>query len=765
MNFRLSRRSILTLSVLAAVACGGSDGVSPSNEPPADIAPLSDLTRASLVGATIPGGLSVKVTDASGRPVKGANVAFAVTLGNGLTSPRLAETDANGVAKTTWTLGTIAGGNEVTAGVSGVEKVVKFSATGAAGAVNAISLSTRSTRLLVGVDTTRIVARAVDLFGNSTDAQPTFTVRDPTLIAIDNAGLVRALRRGASTWVVANASGMTDSTRVTVLDVGQSICTGAANPVELAIGQVITDVTAAGYCVHASTDAAEYAIIPFYNASVSSATTRLELLGQGLSPIPAVTAASLSSSLDFDQLSAPTPPFVPDYARESRMRAQERTESASRLAGARSWMRAQRNVVGGAAAASAIPAIGDLLKLNTTAIDFCDNPDYRTGRVVAITDRAIVVADTANPAGGFTSDEYRSFGVTFDTLVDPLDRKTFGDPSDIDNNGHVLIFFTRAVNELTTANASGVYLGYYYQRDLFPKTSTAGTCAGSNVAEILYLLVPDPNGTVNTNVRRKSDVLTFTLGTAAHEYQHLINASRRMYVNKFGAAFEEKWLDEGLSHIAEDLNFWTSSGKSPRQNLDVSLFNDPKVTAAYSTFMNFNRSRYVQYLGRTESQAPIGADAFDDDLYTRGAVWSFLRYAADRLGGGDAESQFWYKLVNDNATGLANLEMALGTPPGPWIRDWAISVYLDDLASGVNPRFTQPSFNMRSIVTNGGTGISYPLVTRTLNNNVSTSLTLAAYGVSFLRFSVAKGQEALLTATSGGLPLPQSVQLAVVRVR
>ena len=44
------------------------------------------------------------------------------------------------------------------------------------------------------------------------------------------------------------------------------------------------------------------------------------------------------------------------------------------------------------------------------------------GKVVAITDKAIVVADTANPAGGFTDAEYRSIGVTFDTLVDPVDR-------------------------------------------------------------------------------------------------------------------------------------------------------------------------------------------------------------------------------------------------------------------------------------------------------------------------------------------------------
>ena len=50
----------------------------------------------------------------------GAAVAFAVTAGNGVTSPRVAITDAAGQASATWTLGTIAGPNQVTASVMGV---------------------------------------------------------------------------------------------------------------------------------------------------------------------------------------------------------------------------------------------------------------------------------------------------------------------------------------------------------------------------------------------------------------------------------------------------------------------------------------------------------------------------------------------------------------------------------------------------------------------------------------------------------------------
>jgi hypothetical protein len=390
----------------------------------------------------------------------------------------------------------------------------------------------------------------------------------------------------------------------------------------------------------------------------------------------------------------------------------------------------------------------------------------RTGRVAAVTDKAIVVADTSNPAGGFTDDEYKSIGVTFDTLVDPVDRGAFGAPSDIDGNGHVILFFTRAVNEITPPGALGVTLGFFYARDLYPKIAAPGPCPGSNAAEMFYVLVPDTGGVVNNNKRSKSLVQTLSNGTVAHEYQHLINSSRRMYVNGVGTAFEERWLDEGLSHIAEELNFFRAANRSPRTNIDATAFGDPLFVSSYSVFAINNFRRYAIYLGSPETQAPIGFDANDDDLATRGAIWSFLRYAADHLPAG-AESAFWFNLVNSKTSGMANLTSALGSgaPPAPLLHDWAISVFLDDNSTNVDERYLQPSWNARSVLTGGGLSTAFPLLARTLSDNVQTSLNMVGYGVSFLRFSVANGQDALLTVTSNGQPLAAAMQVSVVRVR
>jgi len=744
-----------------AIAACGHDSTSPSAGPPARLDPLSDQNRSAQVGTIVRGGIVVKVSDNSGHPVVGATVALAVTLGNGVTLPRVAVTDAKGQATAAWTLGTIIGQNEVTASVDGVVTSIKFSAMGVAGPVSNISITPQNPRLLVNVDSVRVSAKSLDAFGNTATPAPTLVSRDPTLVTVDATGLVRVVRRGSGTYVVASAGGKSDSVLVTVLAAGQSICTAAATPVEMSVGQVITDVSAQGFCVHGATANAEYALIPFYDSGVASATTNVEVRGLGLVSVPLPSPNLIPRA----NVMPAIPAIVPNDAFEAGLRERERSEAARRFGNAGGARPALRNSVA-ATAALAVPAVGDLLQLNANAFDFCDNPSMRTGRVMAVTDKAIVVADTGNPVGGFTAEEYRSIGVTFDTLVDPTDRGAFGAPSDIDNNGHVIMFFTQAVNELTPPQSSTVTLGFFYARDLYPKAAPApGPCLGSNVGEVFYLLVPDTGGVVNSNKRSKSLVTTLTNGTVAHEYQHLINASRRMYVNSVGTAFEERWLDEGMAHIAEELNFFRAAGRSPRSNLDASIFSDPLVSAAYSTFSLNNFRRYAQYLPRTETQGPVGFDAFDDDLPTRGAVWNFLRFAADHLGPTN-ENSLWFKIVNAKTSGMTNLTSALGVAPSTLLRDWATSVFLDDNAASVDPRFQQPSWNARSIITGNGTSVPFPLVTRLLNVDGSLlSTNLVGNGVAFLRFSVPSGQDALLTTTSGGQTLPSSVKLSVVRIR
>lgn len=321
---------------------------------------------------------------------------------------------------------------------------------------------------------------------------------------------------------------------------------------------------------------------------------------------------------------------------------------------------------------------GNILDFNV-GLSPCSAPDMRRGRVVAVTERAIVIADTANPIGGFTDEEYRAVGVTFDTLVAPLDEDNFGTPADVDDNGRVLLFFTRAVNALTTRGDDAVVGGFFFARDLFPKLSQNGLdgCSASNEGEMFYLLVPDPQATVS-DARSKDYVRAQTIATTAHEYQHLINASRRLYVNTTAQAFEETWLNEGLSHVAEELMFYHATGLQSRQNIDITMLRASAARlAAFNEFQNFNFGRYRTYLEATTDHGPYHEDD-NDDLETRGAIWSLLRYLADHSSVPDRD--VWRGLVNTPDTGLVNLTNRFGPTVTELIRDWSTSVYTDDLS-------------------------------------------------------------------------------------
>jgi hypothetical protein len=333
-------------------------------------------------------------------------------------------------------------------------------------------------------------------------------------------------------------------------------------------------------------------------------------------------------------------------------------------------------------------------KLNVDAKNACGPTDNRPVAVMGVSEHAIVVADKSNPAGGFTATEYQALADTFEREVYPLITHYFGEPADIDGNRRVIILYTSAVNELTPPGSDGYVGGFFHPRDLFPKTSTPRmeACAGSNEAEMFYMLAPDPTGTVNGNVRTKEDVRGVTVGTIAHEFQHLINASRRIFLNDANS-FESAWLNEGLSHIAEELLFYASSGLGPGQNIDVEQIFSARAEAHFNAYQISNFARLERYLRNTAGQS-----AYSDSvgLGERGASWHYLRYVADRTN--LSERDIWYKLVNSQVSGFANLQQVAGQDPLRLYRDWTIATYADDLVATTDSRFQELSWNQRSIL-------------------------------------------------------------------
>jgi len=401
---------------------------------------------------------------------------------------------------------------------------------------------------------------------------------------------------------------------------------------------------------------------------------------------------------------------------------------------------------------------------NVNSNEGCSNPIFKNARQVASSQRALIFEDVTNPAGGFTAAEYQEIATAFDNLIWPTVTRNFGEPADIDGNGKVIILYTRAVNELTPANSTSVFGGFYYGRDLFPRVANGrlGACPASNEAEMFYLLAPDPNGEVNNNKRSKETVRRSTQGTVAHELQHLINSSRRIFVQMTNTN-EETWLNEGLSHIAEELVFHAAAGTGPRMNLGESdIRASQQRIDAFNSYSGSNFGRFRTYLENPAPESPIQVD---DDLPTRGSAWNFLRYSADRKGG--EERDLWFRLVNSTTRGLTNYEAVFGVDAVEWLRDWTVAVYADDAVGGVEPRFMITSWNFRSIYPLITTPARYPLKTDTLLAATPRTVTVSAGSAAYLRFAVPAGgtgdvRTGLVNTTVAGACTPVSLPVGGV---
>ena len=179
---------------------------------------VTDLDANLIAGAAGP--IRARVVSASGRPVPGVSVAFAVTAGGGSVDPATATTNASGVAETRWTTGRSAGSNTVTASAPGVGSVT-FTVT-TLPSVASLSVSPRVP--IVDVGSTLTLATVVrDGAGNAnSSASVSYASRDAAVAAVSAAGVVSGVKAG-QTIIVARSSeneSIADSVLVVVAPAG-----------------------------------------------------------------------------------------------------------------------------------------------------------------------------------------------------------------------------------------------------------------------------------------------------------------------------------------------------------------------------------------------------------------------------------------------------------------------------------------------------------------------------------------------------------------
>jgi hypothetical protein len=600
-----------------------------------------------------------------------------------------------------------------------------------------IDLSDAPEYLLEGqVDTIDAIVR--DPLGNPVSATIEWSSSAESIATVNGSGIVTAMSHGFATITATSGSASSE--------VSIGIC-----PIMI-VGEVITATTPVGaeLCFGGDSDGAEYTYMPL-NLSTSAALT-LTTTGSGIAAVTGPPSPTL----------VPTPGLfgpagLADATEGSHIA--RLTKDALSVAGR---FRMQPSALGQRLPSGpsfsiipGTPTVGDLWDLNVE--QGCTGTRVeRVGRVASLSDDLIIVEDTLNPAG-LTTAQYDSLAAEFDTIVAPTLYGNFGAPTDLDSNTRLVAFFSTAINPQVDPTI-GEY-GYFAVRDLFLAAGPSG-CSLSNDGEIVYLAAPDPTGAATGTVLLTDSVRANALRSIGHELQHLINASEREVYT--GAAAEEAWLDEGLSTIAEELLFYAASGLTPLQDINNASFgggSGPQRIAAFNAYSYRNFLRLQSWLAVPDSTAALRTAS---STASQGALWAFLRYAADRTGGD--QSLFWSGLVSSGSTGLANLQTAIGgVDPGLWLRDFTAAMYADDAVGNLGDDYQTQSWNYRSLYSATGT---YPLLPRPLTNDVGLNLSYApGGGTSFIRFGVPGLQFATITSLSAGDPPAAPFQLIVVRTR
>ncbi len=404
----------------------------------------------------------------------------------------------------------------------------------------------------------------------------------------------------------------------------------------------------------------------------------------------------------------------------------------------------------------------------------CGNTSCSTFRTVIATARYVgpkgaIFLDDVVPSGGFIQEDIDTLGILFDGGISgtapnmyQIDTTAFGRESDVDGNGKVIFLLTDVVNDLSGSCTGGsIILGFFFGGDLL---SRGPNNAGSNEAEIFYGLVPNTTGgcAVSKNFVKQQIAPVFI-----HEFQHMISFNQHVLA-RAGVSGEEVWLNEGLSHFAEELG-----GRE--------LGNGPGQGAASSRLVQFSIPNLLNandYLLDPEAHFLITPSSSTGTLQERGANWLFVRWLADHYSPDSLGTSLTRQLVATTQIGSANVQAVTGTTMSQLVPLWQLANYLDNLPgfTPVDARLQYLTWDFRYVYDTlhaqrpDLVSRKYPLrPDSTITGAYSRTGTLRAGSGRHLRVLQAPNAEALdivLARKSGqGFPDDRGVRFGVVRIR
>jgi hypothetical protein len=304
----------------------------------------------------------------------------------------------------------------------------------------------------------------------------------------------------------------------------------------------------------------------------------------------------------------------------------------------------------------------------------------------------------------------------FEERVWPSDTAAFGAPTDVDQNGRILVLLT---HELGAHLNGGWLIGYFGNADLLRARDASADCSGSgsNHAEIVFLNDVS-NGAAN-GWSAQELVSSVYPATLAHEIQHLLNLGHRCVEQKCAGA-EDTWINEALSKLAEDLAGYGWNGATGRSEGAAYL------SRSDGTLRGYDGRSLTQWEGD-----PIG---------NYQGAHSFLRFFADRLGPAVAGQ------VALGRGGRDGLEEALGRPLSRAMAEWATALLVS------NEREAAYSFS-------GNAWSPFHQRLRHLDARVPGPVSLRADGIAAIVSGAGQGAPARVTVRSGEASPPFVVVL------
>jgi hypothetical protein len=398
------------------------------------------------------------------------------------------------------------------------------------------------------------------------------------------------------------------------------------------------------------------------------------------------------------------------------------------------------------------PVLGSTRSFNVCANTSCTSFVSVTATAKYVGSDAAIYLDNAAPSGGYTQSDIDAAGALFENPVYGLhviDTTAFGSESDLDGNGVVVILLTPKVNALSGSCTNSVIAGFFFGGDLTSQ-------AGSNHGEIFYSMVPDPSSaTCPIGKAFASQLLPVTF---IHEFQHMISFNQHVLVRNCGCT-EDIWLNEGLSHFAEELG---------GRQIDNSVCTNASCLDQY---VRGDLQNAYDYLSDPEGNYLVEPETSTGTLAERGANWLFVRWMVDQFAADSVlGTAFTRQLVGTADFGVTNVENRTATAFSILVPQWQIANFTEGdttfVQTAATSRFRYKTWNLRRIFTLNPTVFPepYPLVPPVMTSTFGRSGTLlAGSGPHLIVLRAANDTAANLRLTTGNAAA--QARLGVVRLQ